>query len=302
MRKLLLAGAAMFALSSSAFAVTECKPLKDDSRVCTVPYNPNQVTSIWGTLRAIVVIQFGDKERIASVSAGDIDLVKPENMGPNILALKPVPTDQVARQIQPIAVTTTNADTGLTRLYMLEFKLRTGGSILEGTDGAQFVVRFTYPGDVAAAAAEVWRQKERVKIEHDIEARTATIGRGSISGQNGYACDYIYQTPNDKHPPPFVPTRVCDDGQKTFILFPGNMPLPAFSVDGPDGEPMITDGSYDAAGSYYVINRVVRHIYLRSGDAVVCIWKQSEPNPAGFNPGTNTNRRDVERTTLGDGK
>lgn len=297
MRKLLLAGAALAAMSSSASAATECKPTKEDSRVCTVPYNPNQVVSIWGTVRSVVVVEFGKTEQIIHVSAGDLDALKPENMGDHVLSLRPVPTITVAQQIQPVAVTTRLPD-GTDRLYMIEFNERPGGSILPGVEGAQFLVRFTYPGDVAAAAAEAWRVKERAKIEHEMEAKLGTVGRGSISGQNGYACDYIYQT-NPKHHPVFVPTRVCDDGQKTFILFPGNTPLPAISVDGPDGQPMITDGSFDSIGSYYVINRVVRHIYLRSGELVVCIWKQGEPNPAGFNPGTNTSVRGVERTIKG---
>ena len=298
MKKYLLAAAACIALGSPAYAVKGCAPGKEDTRICTIAYSPNQVFQIWGTLRSVVIIVFGKTEIIAHVSAGDISSIHPEPMGPNILALKPTQVATEAREVQPIVVTTSLPD-GSMRTYVMEFNLRPSGSIMAGTDGAQFEVQFTYPGDVAAAAAEAWRKKEREKIEQEIQTRMATIGRGSISGQNGYACDYVYQT-DPKKVPIFLPTRVCDDGQKTFILVPGNTPVPAVSIDGPDGQPMVPQSRFDATGSYIEIEQVVRHIYLRSGDSLICVWKQNPPNPAGFNSGTHTSDRGVERVVKGD--
>ena len=44
--------AAMTALAAPASALQDCKPGKEDKRICDVDYSPNNVLRVWGTLRS----------------------------------------------------------------------------------------------------------------------------------------------------------------------------------------------------------------------------------------------------------
>ena len=52
MKKSFLAAAVLVALASPAYALQDCKPGKEDKRICDVDYSPNNVLRVWGTLRS----------------------------------------------------------------------------------------------------------------------------------------------------------------------------------------------------------------------------------------------------------
>lgn len=297
MKKLLLAAVAMAALSMPAYALQDCKPVKDDSRVCVVPYNPDNVVRVWGTLRSITLLEFGKDETNPRLMAADKNALTFAPDG-NFAVIKPKPLVNDAWAMQPLTIFTTLPD-GRVRTYVIEYDLLDHGPITAGSIATTFKIKFTYPGDVAAAAAEAWRAKERARIEHEVADRLRTIGPGSASGLNGYACDYVEQH-DPKHEVPFIPTRVCDNGQTTFMWFPGNMPVPAVTADGADGQPMVPLQNFDSAGPYLVLHLVAKHFYLRMGDALVCIWKVGPFNSVGWNSGTKTSDRGVVRELKGD--
>lgn len=293
------AGSAVFmALTAPAYAVQECKPGKADPRICYADYNPENVLRIWGTLRSLTMIQFGPDETNPRMGAANNVDLKFWADG-NTFFIKPLPVPSEAWNINPIIIQTTLKD-GRVRSYSIEYDLRNSGSLTETDAHAQFVVKYKYPGDVAAAQLAAWRVKQAAEREEQAKAILASGGPGSKSGMPGYACDYVEQH-DPKHPLNFIPTEVCDDGNHTYMRFPGNMPVPTLTVDGPDGKPMVPMQGFDSSCSCQVIYQVVKHYYLRIGDALDCIWKTQPHDPAGFNTGTGTVSKDVVREVKGGG-
>lgn len=295
------AGAALLAtLAAPAQAMTTCKPGKEDHRICFVAYNPNDVTLVYGILRSMTLLEFGKDEtnpRLVAANTKDLDFI-PDH---NTLIIKPLPVSTAAWHVQPITILTTLPD-GSVRIYPIEYDLLDQGPITEDNTASTFKISFTYPQDEAAAKAAAWRQRQAALQMQAVKDKLATTGPGSASGLNGYSCDYVEQHDPKKGRPNFIPTRVCDDGQTTYMWFPGNMVVPAISLDGPDKKPTVPMQNFDSTGSYQVIHQVAQHFYLRYGDVdsnVVCIWKTGKVDPVGYNPGTNTSSRDVERVVKG---
>lgn len=286
------AAATLIALASPAYALQDCKPGKADKRICNVDYDPNNVLRVWGTLRSMTLLQFGPGETNPRIAAADLNVLTFIPDG-NIGIIKPKPVPTPAWHIQPIVILTTLAD-GSVRAYQIEYDLLDQGPITADSDVTQFAVHFHYPGDVAKAEAAARSARQAAWEEQQVKAKLATIGPGSAANGAGLNCDYVEQH-DPGHPLPFVPTRVCDNGQATYLTFPGNMQVPAITIDGPDGKPMVPMQNFDTTGSYQVIHQVARHFYLRIGDALDCIWKTGPVDPAGYNPGTNTSSPDVVR-------
>ena len=284
--------AAMTALAAPASALQDCKPGKEDKRICDVDYSPNNVLRVWGTLRSMTLFQFGPGENNPRIAAADMNVLTFIPDG-NVAIVKPKPVPTPAWHIQPIVLLTTLAD-GTVRAYQIEYDLLDQGPITADSDVTQFAVHFHYPGDVAKAQAAAWRARQAMWAEQQVKAQLATTGPGSASGGPGTNCDYVEQH-DPEHPLPFVPTRVCDDGQSTYLTFPGNMQVPAITIDGPDGKPMVPMQNFDTTGSYQVVHQVAHHFYLRIGDALDCIWKTGPVDPSGYNPGTNTSSPNVVR-------
>jgi type IV secretion system protein VirB9 len=292
MKKPFLAAAVLVALASPAYALQDCKPGKEDKRICDVDYSPNDVLRVWGTLRSMTLFQFGPGEtnpRIAAADTNDLTFIPDGNIA--IIKPKPVPTP--AWHIQPIVLLTTLAD-GTVRAYQIEYDLLDQGPITADSDVTQFAVHFHYPGDVAKAQAAAWRARQAMWAEQQVKLKLASTGPGSAAGWAGMNCAYVEQH-DPKHPLPFVPTKVCDDGQATYLTFPGNMPVPAITIDGPDGKPTVPMQNFDTIGSYQVVNQVAQHFYLRIGDALDCIWRTTPIDSVGHNSGTKTSSPNVIR-------
>jgi type IV secretion system protein VirB9 len=289
---MIAAVATMTAVAAPAYALQDCKAGKEDKRICDVDYSPNNVLRVWGTLRSMTLFQFGPGETNPRIAAADMNVLTFIPDG-NIAILKPKPVPAPAWHIQPIVLLTTLAD-GTVRAYQIEYDLLDQGPITADSEVTQFAIHYHYPGDVARAQAAAWRARQAAFAEQQVKAKLATTGPGSASGGPGTTCDYVEQH-DPEHPVPFVPTRVCDDGQATYLTFPGNMPVPAITIDGPDGEPIVPMQNFDTTGSYQVIHQVAHHFYLRIGDALDCIWKTGPIIPAGYNPGTNTSSPNVVR-------
>jgi type IV secretion system protein VirB9 len=289
----LAAVAAMVALASPAYALQDCKPGREDKRICDVDYDPNNVLRVWGTLRSMTLLQFGPGEANPRIAAADMNVLTFIPDG-DVAIIKPKPVPTPAWHIQPIAILTTLPD-GTVRVYQIEYDLLDQGPITADSDVTQFAVHYHYPADVAAARAAAWRARRAASKEQDAVRKLAATGPGTAAGGPGTNCAYVEQH-DPAHPLPFIPTRVCDDGQSTYLTFPGNMPVPAITIDGPDGKPMVPMQNFDTAGSYQVVHQVANHFYLRIGDALDCIWRSKPIDPVGYNSGTNTSSPDVVRT------
>jgi type IV secretion system protein VirB9 len=288
-----LAAVAVVALAFPAYALQDCKPGKEDKRICDVDYSPNNVLRVWGTLRSMTVFQFGPGETNPRIAAADMNILTFIPDG-NVAILKPKPAPTPAWHIQPIAILTTLSD-GTVRTYQIEYDLLDQGPITSDSDVTQFAVHFHYPADVAKAQAAAWRARQTALAEQQIKTKLATTGPGSFANGANLDCDYVEQH-DPQRPLPFIPTRVCDDGQSTYLTFPGNMPVPAITIDGPDGKPMVPMQNFDTTGSFQVIHQVAQHFYLRIGNALDCIWRTRPiTDSPGHNASTNTSSPDVIR-------
>ena len=109
-----------------------------DSRLRTVPFEKDNVVTIWGTRGVSTIIVLGEDEKIATVALGDtIGWQAVPDQSKQFLFIKP---------LEPDAVTNMTVVTTRKRIY--SFILRTSS----GHDRrVVFKVRFTYPDEEADA-------------------------------------------------------------------------------------------------------------------------------------------------------
>lgn len=86
---------------------------------------------------------------------------------------------------------------------------------------------------------------------------------------------------------------VWDDGNSTFLRFPGNVPIPPIFVVNDAGKEATADYTVKQGGTV-MLHSVVREIRLREDDRVACI-KNDAFNPLGTDPGTGTTSPDIKR-------
>ena len=92
---------------------------------------------------------------------------------------------------------------------------------------------------------------------------------------------------------PGLAPSVWDDGNSTFLQFPGNTPIPVvLTVDaqGHESPAPITVSQ----GGLVTVQKVAPEIRLRDGDRLACLVNRGF-NPVGNPPGTGTTRADVVR-------
>src|SRR3546814_10932131 len=97
-----------------------------------------------------------------------------------------------------------------------------------GTD-AQFVVRFRYPAD-EAAAAQAAQIRELQAQALMVEAGGVRLALDAAAAQGPRNLDYVLAGSSD-----VAPSEVTDNGQFTVMRFPRNKPVPALFHVLPDG-------------------------------------------------------------------
>ena len=86
-----------------------------------------------------------------------------------------------------------------------------------------------------------------------------------------------------------------DDGQSTFLRYPGNRRLPTFFVVHSDDKRREASVNYSVATNGLVtLHQTAGEFRLRDGDQVLCIFNRAF-NRIGRNPGTGTTSADVVR-------
>lgn len=255
-----LRGTAALSLLFAVPAMAEDIPSRGqhDSRIRLVDYNPDQVVRINGVFRAASQIMFGEGETITTVALGDTvswEVAPAENS----LFIKP------RESAPPTNLLVVTRRGGATRNYTFALSARTG-SIGHGTD-AQFVVRFRYPAE-EAAAAQVARVRELQAQALMVEAGAVRIALDAAAAAGPRNLDYVLAGSSD-----VAPTEVTDNGQFTIMRFPRNQPIPAIFTVLPDGSEAVVP--YDVRGEFAVIHQVSRQFRLRRGQLLVCIWNQA---------------------------
>lgn len=281
----IVGGAAVIAVLASSAAIAEEVPRsgRQDTRIRYIAYDPDEVVRINGVFRAASQIVFGEGEAIASVALGDTVSweVAPAD---NILFIKP---RERAPATNLIVVTRAGA---VTRTYTFALTARAGG-IASGSD-AQFVVRFRYPAQEAAANRQAEMQRLQMQMLM-VEAGGVRVALEAAAVMGTRNLNYSLAGSSE-----LAPSEVTDNGQFTILRFPRNQPIPAIFTVSPDGSEAVVP--YDVRGEFVVIHQVGREFRLRQGATLTCIWNNAYDR-YGPDNSSGTASPDVERTVEGGG-
>jgi len=272
-----LAIASVLALlaAAPAAAVETPSPGKEDPRIRTVDYDPDQVVRIVGVARTATQIRFAAEETILHVALGDSAAweVAPEK---NILFLKPTglrpPTNLIV---------TTTAGGGETRHYAFQLSARARNG--QGPANTFYVVRFRYPEQEKARLQKVLSAEAQV-----LEARILQLKleRGVLEGPRNLA----YELQGSSV---IAPSEVSDNGRFTVLRFRGAQAIPAVYAVAPDGSETLVP--FDVRGEFLVVHQTAAQLRLRRGREVLCVFNTAY-RPAGAPTGTLTSAHDVDRT------
>ncbi|WP_234729605.1 TrbG/VirB9 family P-type conjugative transfer protein [Acidocella facilis] len=261
-----------------------------DMRMRYVAYNPAQVVHLSTIVGATMVISFAPTETVTSVAETD-SLHLAAVPKSNYLFLKP----SAALALQPIIVLTQRQD-GSLRRYVFEIETAKSPTTANGADGVFYSVQFTYPADVAAAAA-ARAAAEAAKVERLNElalekaTHTAALSILNAASTNPFAGprNYKYAARGDRR---LAPLAIWDNGYSTVLQFAGNARIPAIFAIDPDGKEATCD--YSVKGSTVQIGQTAREFRLRDGNTVLNIYNIGF-DTVGGNPGTGTTSPRVTR-------
>lgn len=335
-RHLALATMAALAMTAHARAADVPKPCGSDPRERCVAYQPGQIVSLIAAPGAALTIELPSAERVYFVGKSDNALVSPSNGGPGLVSaatddtsadgdllvtvpkadnatgnmVMVRPQQHLAPQPLTILAWWTHPGTGERSIRRHTFEIRTRpGDLTADTPDTFYAVRFTDPvGDravreqkakEAAEAARAHRAKRDAELAADRLRQTAslqTVRENRAYDGQGTAADRAALAPAGTATLP----AIWDDGQRTFLRYPGNrrppMPYQVF----PDGTEALVGQSTDTDpptnGNVLVLHGVFPMIRLRDGSNVLCIVNRGY-DPVGRNPGTGTVSPDVLRVS-----
>jgi type IV secretion system protein VirB9 len=239
---------AIFSGVSPSFAQASMRsvpiPGAADPRVQTVMFKEDSVVALRGHYGYQMMIEFGDDERIENVSIGDsIAWQVTPNRRADTLFVKPVEFDAATN----MSVITSK------RRYA--FQLSAQAPDGPGDPSIIYRVKFSYPPD----------------LDTDGGASTPALAPILVTNQS-YSVSG--GTTN-------VPSRVFDDGQKTYFEWPAGAATPAVFAVGLDGSESLVN--FVIRGELMVVERVGPGFMLRNGTETTLVrneaWRAPEPGP-----------------------
>jgi type IV secretion system protein VirB9 len=297
--------------------------------VRVIAYNPQEVVKLYAVPGATLTIQLAPGETVAGLPVSDQSLLDdPEPAGPLAMAGGPGPSERVGagrgatadrnlftavrgnfvmikalRELNPqplfIIGRTTDPATGreTMRAYTFELSTRTG-PLTAAAPNTYYLVRFTYPDDeraAAAAAAAARREAHaaaaatRRKEWEDRQARDRLQLAGTNPATPG-SINWNYDGQGDRE---LAPAEVWDDGQSTFLRFPGNRRVPAIFAILADGREAAVNYTVNTVG-LVTVHQTGPALRLRDGRLVLCVLNRAS-DATGRNAGTGTTSPDVVR-------
>lgn len=231
-------------LLGPAGAEVQPRSVKADARIKTVSYQRDNIISLLGMMGVATMIEFKDDEKIATISMGDtVGWQAVPDQSKRYLFIKP---------LEPNASTNMNVVTSK-RVY--NFMLH--GAAPGDTRKAIIKLRFTYPEDDADARLVA-------RAQDDVKSPNLKAALADPSKLN-YGYDYKGSIQNK-------PTRVFDDGVKTFFQFPVNWENPAiFAVKSDGTETLI---NYRREADFIVVDKVAGQWTLRNGAVSTCVFNR----------------------------
>jgi type IV secretion system protein VirB9 len=325
MNKVTLIGLATLALSlmaSTAMPAELPKPCGPDPRERCIAYNPSQIISLFLIPGATITIQLPDNEVVYSVGTSDNEVIsgKPpaervvagqsatadDNLQVHMPGTDAVPSEflmvKALRHLEPQPFTVigvwTNPVTGKQEKRRHSFELST---IPGGPQAPDAIFSVVFSDPVAAEIIKEAERKERQKIWQEKEAKLqaqAVADRLTQVQQSALARNVAYDGQGtDADRIALAPTApagldaMWDDGQRTYLRYPGNRSVPLTYQVMPDGTESVIGQStvVDSAtkGSLLIIHGVVPMLRLRSGESVLCITNNAY-DPVGHRTGTGT--------------
>lgn len=236
---------------SSAYAVSESRPLPVDPRLRIVTYDPLDVVKFTGHYEYQSSIVFEDGETINTISMGNTNTWQIVPSGNRIF-------------LKPIELEATTNMTVITNRRIYHFELHARDVDPEkGINDEQlvFVMEFRYPENKTASASTsgpVTFYGQESSVEPDLSEPDKYNFNYTISGSDVIA-----------------PIRIFDDGEFTYMQFPKSNEVPAVFHVLSDGTESIVN--YRIRGRYLVVERVTSQFTLRSGEEVACVFNETRP-------------------------
>lgn len=303
--KYLLLAATLLSVPTMALAWTpqEPKPGAVDPRICTVDYDPDRVLQINVPVQKLTSIHLGPKEDIIdNPVANDIDLNRSQSDGSvkNVLYIR---AKQTPMEPTPLAIRTKLED-GSYRDYAIEWSAYDDHApvMVASKDGITtaeiqppkpycIVINYHYPVQEKAAQVAAWR-KAQDKKQTDA-AEIALHARATARTNNHYVA--VGDTSLAPIAASLGTDAIWDDGNTTWLTFPGNKPIPTIITRFADGTKRQVDGITHEQGGVVVLHGVYAFLQLLDGGRTLCIYNKAF-SAVGRNPGTGTAGLNVERT------
>jgi type IV secretion system protein VirB9 len=299
--KSLLALALCTALTAPALALETPAPGKADPHIRTVAYHAEQSVLVTGIIGRSLTITFSPKETIKLAIFGDMMTAgggtawtgpDPKKMTGHVRNVLPLWPQKVGHSNMQVITTTESGDD---RVYQFTLVALPAGPVAD-CDKADCLppeviegLTFTYPGDVAKAAAKVAAVKRARQQKKVAEDRLAT--------------DVFYGPRNWKYEAQgrdkeIAPTSVSDNGRLTAFEFKGLRETPAiYIVHRVGGEEHEALAPFTIKDDLVVVQTIAEHFRLRLGRAVLDVWNRAY-NPEGRDPATGTTSPDVIREVV----
>lgn len=323
MKGMLASAVMLLALSSPAWSAELPKPCGPDPRERCIAYRKGQIVQLFLMPGATMTIELPDTETVYFVGTSDDSIIRgdgafprqagaPEVVGdPNLLisvpggaeapanfltlralhALEPQPLVVIGTFIHPVTgkqayrrhtfeLQTTTPDKKADSFYSLVFS---------DPESARAVRKAEIEAEQMMAMMALAADRLEQVDQSVLQKNTDYVGQGTDADRLALA----------PAAPPGQPA-IWDDGQRTFLRYPGNRAIPiAYQVLANDqaaviGQAVAPDPSTN--GNFLIVEGVVPMLRLRQGGAVLCIVNQGY-NATGRNPGTGTVDPGVIRET-----
>jgi type IV secretion system protein VirB9 len=268
------------ALMWPLLACAELTPPKGafDSRVRVVDYNPADVVKLTTFYGVSTHVQFGAKEAIKDVAVGDQQAWDIVPRGSHLF-------------IKPKAQ---KADTNVTvvtdkRVYQFALIVEPR-NVRDATawrdPNLVFSLSFRYPDEEAARVTAQAMAAEAKATQTDMKGKLANAKKRDENR------DYWLAGSEE-----VSPTAARDDGRFIYLTFSNNRDMPAVYAVDKDGNEALINTNVD--GNEIVVQRMVRKLTLRKGNAVACLVNKSFDLNGGRDNTTGTVAPDVERVIKG---
>lgn len=251
-KKALVGLLALCLIATTAYAARTPISGSADARVKKVTYHDNDVYRLKGHYGYTTVVEFGEKERIETISLGDSEawqVVKPGRN--NLLFVKPLEQNAATNM------------TVITSDHIYTFELSAEKTETGESEDLTFRLKFIYT-DAGGAPS-----KDLLSFGTD---NTST----PLSSVSPDAWNFEYTFTGDNA---LRPQRVFDDGKFTYFQFDNLDVMPAVFLVDEKGKESIVNSSVH--GSNLVIHRLGPQFKLRDGDLETMIFNETWAKASG---------------------